>query len=51
MEHWLSLGSYLKENILTNPMMWAIAAVVLWIVGAAFLKTLRGKDPKEDDEV
>lgn len=51
MESLHSLGSYLKENILTNPIWWAIAAVVLWIMGSAFLKTLRGKDSKEDDQV
>jgi len=49
MEHLHSLGSYLQENILTNPIVWGIGGVVLWIVGSAFLKTLRGKDPKEDD--
>ena len=35
---------YLKENILFNPLIWGIAAVILWIVGAAFIKAWRGKD-------
>ncbi len=35
---------YLKEYILLNPIVWGIAGVVLWIIGAAFVKTWRGKD-------
>jgi hypothetical protein len=48
MEVFRSLLQYVKENILYNPIMWIIAAVVLWIIGAAFLKAWRGKD--EDEE-
>jgi ABC-type polysaccharide/polyol phosphate export permease len=48
MEGFRSLLQYVKENILYNPIMWIIAAVVLWIIGAAFLKAWRGKD--EDEE-
>ena len=44
METFQSLLQYVKQNILYNPIAWAIAAVVLWIVGAAFLKAWRGKD-------
>ena len=43
-----SLLQYLKENILYNPIMWGIAAVALWMIGAAFVKAWREKD--EDDE-
>ncbi len=35
---------YLRENIFYNPIVWAIAAVVLWIIGTAFIKAWRGKD-------
>jgi len=48
MEVFRSLFQYVKENILYNPILWAIAAVVLWMIGAAFLKAWRGKD--EDEE-
>jgi hypothetical protein len=48
METLPSLFQYVKGNILYNPIAWAIAAVVLWIVGAAFLKAWRGKN--EDEE-
>jgi hypothetical protein len=34
----------LKEQILFNPVVWGIVAVILWIVGAAFIKAWRGKD-------
>jgi len=40
---WQHLLRYLRENILYNPIVWAIAAVVLWIIGAAFIKAWRGK--------
>jgi hypothetical protein len=39
-----SLILYLKDYIFFNPIVWGIAAVVLWIVGSAFIKTWRGKD-------
>jgi hypothetical protein len=48
MEGFRSFLQYVKENILYNPILWAIAAVALWIIGAAFLKAWRGKD--EDEE-
>ncbi len=48
METFHSLLQYVKQNILYNPIAWGIAAVVLWIVGAAFFKAWRGKD--EDEE-
>jgi ABC-type long-subunit fatty acid transport system fused permease/ATPase subunit len=48
MEMFRSLLQYLKENFLHNPIMWGIAAVVIWIMGAAFLKALRGKDKDEE---
>jgi hypothetical protein len=48
MEVFQSLFQYLRENILYNPIMWAIAAVVLWMIGSAFIKAWRGKD--EDEE-
>ena len=48
MEAFQSLLQYVKENILLNPVVWAIAAVVLWIVGGAFLKAWRGKDGDEE---
>jgi hypothetical protein len=44
MEGWRHLLDYLRENILHNPILWGIAAVVLWIIGSAFLKAWRGKD-------
>jgi hypothetical protein len=44
MELLYPLLRYLKEYILLNPIVWGILGVVLWIVGAAFLKALRGKD-------
>ncbi len=48
METFQPLFQYVKGNILYNPIVWAIAAVVLWIVGAAFLKAWRGKDKDEE---
>jgi ABC-type polysaccharide/polyol phosphate export permease len=47
MEVFRSLLQHVKENILYNPITWIIAAVVLWIIGAAFLKAWRGKDDEE----
>ncbi len=47
MEVFRSLLQYVKENILYNPIMWGIAAVALWMIGAAFLKAWRGKDEDE----
>ncbi len=47
---WLeAMGGFLREKILANPMLWAVVAVVLWIVGSAFIKALRGKDEKEEE--
>jgi hypothetical protein len=43
-----SLVQYLKDYILYNPIIWGILAVVLWIMGAAFIKAWRGKDEGED---
>jgi hypothetical protein len=48
METLQSLFLYVKQNILYNPVAWGIGAVVLWIVGKAFLKALRGKDGDEE---
>jgi hypothetical protein len=39
-----SLFQYLKDHILFNPIVWGIVGIVLWIVGAAFIKAWRGKD-------
>ena len=44
MDFFHSTIQYLKDYILFNPIIWGIAAVVLWIVGAAFIKAWRGKD-------
>ncbi len=44
MESLYPILQYLKDHILFNPMAWGIAGIVLWIVGAAFLKAWRGKD-------
>jgi ABC-type polysaccharide/polyol phosphate export permease len=48
MEVFRSLLQYVKENVLYNPIMWGIAAVVLWMIGAAFFKAWRGKDDDEE---
>ena len=45
-----SMGGSLRENILANPLVWGIVAVVLWIVGSAFIQALRGKDQKEEED-
>jgi sugar phosphate permease len=42
---------YLKEYILFNPVVWGIAAVVIWIVGSAFIKAWRGKNEEDDGKV
>jgi hypothetical protein len=42
---------YLKEYILFNPVVWGIAAVVIWIVGSAFIKAWRGKNEEDDGEI
>jgi hypothetical protein len=44
MDIFYSAVKYVREYILLNPIVWGIAAVVLWIVGAAFVKAWRGKD-------
>ncbi len=41
---WQNLLQYLRENLFHNPLIWGIAVVVLWIIVAAFIKALRGKD-------
>jgi len=46
-----SLVQYLKDHILLNPLFWGILAVVLWIMGAAFIKAWRGKDGRGDGEI
>jgi hypothetical protein len=48
MEILRTIGTYLQEHILSNPILWGIAAVILWIAGSAFIKALRGKDADED---
>jgi len=48
METLQSFLQYVNQNILQNPIMWGIGAVVLWIVGTAFLKAWRGKDKDEE---
>ncbi len=47
MEIFQSLLQYLKENFLHNPVIWGIAAVALWIIGAALVKALRKKNEDE----
>jgi len=42
---------YLKEYILFNPLVWGIAAVVIWIAGSAFIKAWRGKNEEDDGKV
>jgi len=44
MEVWQRLLQYIRENVLYNPIVWAIAVVVLWIIGTAFVKAWRGRD-------
>ena len=44
MEFYHSAVQYLKDYILGNPIVWGIVAVVLWIIGSAGIKALRGKD-------
>jgi len=44
MEFFNSMIRYLKDYLLFNPIAWGILAVVLWIVGSAFIKALRRKD-------
>jgi hypothetical protein len=51
MEILYSLVQYLKDYIFLNPIAWGILAVVLWIIGAAFIKTWRGKDEGENGEI
>jgi len=51
MELFHSMVRYLREQILFNPIFWGILVVVLWIVGAAFIKALRGKDKKGNGEI
>jgi hypothetical protein len=46
-----SLVQYLKDHIFLNPIFWGILAVVLWIIGAAFIKAWRGKDGGQDGEI
>ena len=41
---------YVREYILFNPVVWGIAAVVVWIVGSAFIKAWRGKNGEDDGE-
>ncbi len=43
MELWQNFLHYLQNNIFHNPISWAIAAVVLWIIGAGFVKGWRAK--------
>jgi hypothetical protein len=44
METFQSIIQYLKDYILLNPIVWGIMAIILWIVGSAFVKAWRGKD-------
>ena len=46
-----SAVQYLKENVLFNPLVWGIAAVVIWIAGSAFVKAWRGKKEEQDGKV
>ena len=46
-----SLVQYLKDYILLNPIVWGILAVVLWIMGTAFIKAWRGKDGGGDGKI
>lgn len=45
-----SLISYLKNNIIFNPIAWAIVVVVIWIMWSGFIKAWRGKDEEGDGE-
>jgi len=51
MELFHSTIRYLKDYVLFNPIFWGILAVVLWIVGSAFIKALRGKDKEGNGEI
>jgi len=51
MELFHSTIRYLKDYVLFNPIVWGILAVVLWIVGSAFIKALRGKDKEGNGEI
>ena len=51
MELFHSMIRYLKDYVLFNPIAWGILAVVLWIVGSAFIKALRGKDKEGNGEI
>jgi hypothetical protein len=46
-----SMLQYLREHVLLNPIAWGIAAVVIWIVGSAFIKAWRRKDEEDNGEV
>jgi hypothetical protein len=48
MESDFSITQFLREHIFFNPIFWGIVAVVLWIVGPAFYRALRGKDTDQD---
>jgi hypothetical protein len=43
-----SITQFLREYIFFNPIVWGIVAVILWIVGPAFYRALRGKDKEHD---
>jgi hypothetical protein len=51
MEFFQTVIRFARENFLFNPLFWGIAAVVLWIVGSAFLKAWRGKNEEDNGEV
>jgi hypothetical protein len=46
---WQHFLQYVRESILYNPIVWGIGAVVLWIIGSAFIKAWRGKDKEEEE--
>ncbi len=48
MEIFQGIRSYVHDAILSNPVVWGIVAVILWIVGAAFIKAWRAKDEEKD---
>jgi len=51
MELFHSTIRYFKDYVLFNPIVWGILAIVLWIVGSAFIKALRGKDKEGNGEI
>jgi len=48
MELFQSFRSTLKDYVFSNPIIRGIVAVILWIVGVAFIKAWRGKDEENN---